>query len=302
MPGQPGWWWYGHHVLRKPGRPPSGMTAVMVTAGHSACGPVTAMRSLSRALGNRDDREGAARHRPVGSGRRDGHDRRHPGRRRTGHADGNQAPACSSDPAGIGRHRGGHCLRPGGSGGVRDRADRGSRKTPAAERPDESPARSGPPEPRGAPPRARLVTGARPGPAPGQPAARRRSRLARGSGAFRAAACPEPDERLLTGRAYRRAQGWPWTRDVGRRGHPGAPAHGRTWPGSERSGRRVEPGPAVVRPGRTSAAASGLPAGHEPGRSRPGRVRPGRPARASHAAWSRTPARGTAARLPDAGP
>src|SRR5436190_20531802 len=73
------------YSIRPDGNPPS-ITVVTVTAGHLACEPVTAMRSLSSALGNRHDQEDAARHRPVGGGRRDGHDRRHPGGRRRGHA------------------------------------------------------------------------------------------------------------------------------------------------------------------------------------------------------------------------
>jgi hypothetical protein len=263
------------------------------------------MRSLSSALGNRHDREDAARHRPVGDGRHDGRDRHHPGRRRSGHADAGQAPACSSDPAGARRHRGGHHVRPGGPGGVRHRADRGSRKAPARERPDRSSARSRPPRFRDGLPQARPGTGAWPGPAPGRHPARRRSRPTRRRSAFRAAVRAEPDERLHAGRAHRRAQGWPWTRKAGRRGHPRDPAprrdrprsgradlrsSGRVSPGSSSRagrgscGRRVEPDPAVLRPGRTSAIASWLPAGHDPGRSRSGAVRPERPAGAPSAA------------------
>ena len=266
----------------------------MITAGHLACGPVTAMRSLSSALGNRHDQEGAASRRPVGGGRRDGHDRGHPGRRRPGHADGDQASACSSDPARAGRHRGGHCVRPGGPGGVRHRSDRGKRKAPAAAGQDGSPARSRPPGPRGGPPsawqvtRAWQVTGAWQGRARVRHPGRRRAHRARRRSAFCAVAAAEPDERLLTGRAHRHAQGWPWIRDAGRRGHPGDPAYRGTRPGSCRAGSgssswRAEPGPAVPRPRRTSVT-SWLPAGYEPGRSRAGAVRPGRPAGASHAA------------------
>ena len=248
----------------------------MVTAGHLACGAVTAMRSLSSALGNRHDREGAASHRPVGGGRRDGHDRRHPGRRRPGHADGDQAPACSSDPAGAGRHRGGHCVRPGGPGGVRHRADRGSRRAPAAEGQDRSPARSRPPGPRGGPPRAWRVTGAWQGRAPGRHPARRRPRPARRRSAFRAAAAAEPDERLFTGRAHRRAQGWPWiperrmARTSRRSCAPRDPARlmpGRA-PGAQAGGRsqdRPSPGRAGPQPSR-----HGYPPGMNPGG--PGRV------------------------------
>jgi len=286
----------------------------MVTAGHSACGPVTTMRSLSSALGNRHDQEGAASPRPGGGGRRDGHDRRHPGRRRPGHADGDQAPARPPDPARAGCHRGGHRIRPGGPGGVRRHADRGSRKAPVPDGQGRSPARRRPPRARGGHPGSRQTTGAWRGPAPGRHPAGRSSRPTRRRGAFRAAARAEPDKRLLTGRAHRRAQGWPRPPDLGRRGHPGDPADRRTRPGSGtigagtvgagspgagspdagsfgpgssgagRAGRRVEPGPAVLRPGRISAAASWLPAGYEPGRSRPGAVRPRRPASTSRAA------------------
>ena len=263
------------------------------------------MRSLSSALGNRHDREGAASHRPVGGGRRDGRDRHHPGRRRSGHADAGQAPACTSDPAGARRHRGGHHVRAGGPGGVRHGADRGSRKAPAGEGPDRSPAGSRPSGFREGIPRAWPVPGAWPGPAPGRHSAGRRPRPARRRSAFRPAARAEPDERLHAGRAHRRAQGWPWTRKAGRRGPPrdsalrrdrprsgradlrsssraGPGSSGRAGPGS--SGRRVEPGPAVLGPGRTSAVASWLPAGNGPGRSRSGAVRPERPAGAPRAA------------------
>ena len=265
------------------------------------------MRSLSSALGNRHDQEGAARHRPVGGGRRDGRDRRHPGRRRSGHADAGQAPACSSDPAGAGRHRSGHRVRPGGPGGVRHRGDRGSREAPAGEGQDRSPARSCSPGSRDGLPRAWQVTGAWQGRAPGRRPAGRRPRPARRRSAFRAAVRAEPDERLYAGRAHRRAQGWPWTRKAGWRGYPGDPASPQgqapLTPGRPRElqpvrprgpaapglplrevGRRAEPGPAVLRPGRTAAVASCLPAGHEPGRSRASAVRPERPASAPRAA------------------
>ena len=141
------------------------MTVVMVTAGHLACGPVTAMRSLSSALGNRHDQEGAARHRPVGGGRRNGHDRRHPDSRQRGHAHGDQAPARAYDPARTGCRGGGHRVRAGGPGGVRHRADRGSGQVPAAGGPGGSPSRRSPSRTRGLP-RAWQVPRARPGPGP----------------------------------------------------------------------------------------------------------------------------------------
>jgi len=251
----------------------------MVTAGHLACGPVTAMRSLSSALGHRHDQEGAAGHRPVGGGRRDGHDRRHPHGRRRGHADGDQASACSCDPARAGRHRGGHRVRPRGPGRVRHRPDRGSREAPAAGGQGGSPAGSRPPGPRGGLPRAWPGTGAWPGPAPGRRPASRRSRRPRRRSTVRSAPRAEPDERVLAGRAHRRAQGWPRTRSARQPGHPGDPAHRRT-----RRGTRASPGPAVLRQAWSAAAASWLPAGNEPGRSGPGAVRTWRPAGASDAA------------------
>jgi hypothetical protein len=238
----------------------------MVTAGHLACGPVTAMRSLSSALGNRHDQEGAARHRPVGGGRRNGHDRRHPDSRQRGHAHGDQAPARAHDPARTGCRGGGHRVRPGGPGGVRHRADRGSGPVPAAGGPGGSPSRRPPSRTRGLQ-RAWQVSGARPGPGPdrgtagqrsagrcsagrcsagrcsagrcsaGRCSARRspvgrRPRRARRRRAVRAAARAEPHKRVLTGRPHRHAGRWPCTRDAGRPGHPGDPAYRGTRSGS----------------------------------------------------------------------
>jgi len=256
----------------------------MVTAGHLACGPLTAMRSLSSALGNRHGREGAASHRPVGGGCRDGHDRRHPGRRGPGHADGDQAPACSSDPGGAGRHRGGHRVRPRRPGYVHHRVDQWSGGAPAAKEEDGTTTRSRPPGSRGGFPRAWPADGAGQGSAQDRHRARRRSRPARRRSALRAAARAEPDERLFTGRPHRCAQGRPWIRGAGRRGHPRDPAHRGTRPGSGSPGRRAEPGPAVPGPRWPSAAASWLPAGYVPGWSPPHGVRPGQPAGTSHAA------------------
>ena len=323
MPGQWRWRSHGHNSLDWVGRWPSGMTVVMVTAGHLACGPVTAMRSLSSALGNRHDQEGAARHRLVGGGRRDGHDRRHPGGRQRGHAHGDQAPARAHDQAGTGCCRGGHRVRPGRPGGVRQAADRWIGPVPVAGGTGGSPARSLPPRARGGLPRAWPVTGARQGPGPGRrPATRdsaarcrtgrcsatrcsagwcsagwfsvdwcsagRRPRRARRRGALRAAARAEPHECVLTRRAHRHARRWPRARNAGRRGHPGDPAHRGSWAGSRRAGsrgtrRRARPGPAALWPGRTSAAAPRLSAGNESGRPRPGAPWPGWPARAPHA-------------------
>jgi len=305
------------HSIRPAGNPPS-ITVVMVTAGQSACGPVTTMRSLSSALGHRHDQEGAASHRPGGGSRRDGHDRRDPGSRQRGPADDDQAPARSSVQARVGCRRGGHRVRSRGPGGVRPRTHRRSRKAPAAGGKGGSPARSRPPGARGVP-RAGQVTGTRRGPAPGwrpvsqrpvsqrpvgrRPVGRRavsrrpvsqrpvgrRSCHPRRQSAFRAATRAEPDERVLAGRAHRRAPGWLPPRNAGWPGHPGDPAHGGTRPGSGRadprsSGGRMDPGPALLRLARTSAAAARLPARDEPGRSRPGAVRTWRPAGAARAA------------------
>jgi hypothetical protein len=264
------------------------MTVVMVTAGHLACGPVTAMRSLSSALGNRHDQEGAARHRPVGGGRRNGHDRRHPDSRQRGHAHGDQAPARAHGPARTGCRGRGHRVRPGGPGGVRHRADRGSGQVPAAGGPGGSPSRRPPSRTRGFP-RAWQVAGARQGPGRARCSAGRcsagrslvgRSRRRR---AFRTAPRAEPHERVLTGRAHRHARGRPCTRNTGRPGHPGASAYRGTRSNSWRAGtggskRRARAGPATLGLGRASAAAPRLPARNEPGRPRLAPLWPGRPA------------------------
>ena len=302
MPGQWRWRSHGHNSLDWVGRWPSGMTVVMVTAGHLACGPVTAMRSLSSALGNRHDQEGAARHRPVGGGRRDGHDRRLPGGRRRGHAARDQAPARAHGPARTGCRSGGHRVRAGSPGGVRHQADRGSGPVPAAGWPGGSPSRRPPSRTRGLQ-RAWQVSGARPGPGPDRGTAGQRSagrysasrcsarrspvgrrpRRARRRRAVRAAARAEPHERVLTGRPYRHAGRWPCTRDAGRPGRPGDPAYRGTRSGSWRAGaggsnRRARPGPAALGLGRTSSAAPRLPARNEPGRPRLAAPWPGRPA------------------------
>ena len=287
------------------------MTVVMVTAGHLACGPVTAMRSLSSAPGNRHDQEGAARHRPVGGGRRNGHDRRHPDSRQRGHAHGDQAPARAYDPDRTGCRGGGHRVRAGGPGGVRHLADRGRGQVPAAGWPGGSPSRRHPSRTRGLSrawpvPRARQGWGPDRGTA-GQRSAGRRSagrrsagrrsagrcsagrrpvgrpRRARRRHAVRAAARAEPHERVLAGRPHRHARGWPCTRNAGRPGHPGDPAYRGTRSSSWRAGsggsnRRARTGPAALGLGRASAAAPRLPARNEPGRPRLAAPRPGRPA------------------------
>ena len=257
MPGQWRWRSYGHNSIDWPAGDPPSMTVVMVTAGHLACGPVTAMRSLSSALGNRYDQEGAARHRPVGGGRRNRHHRRHPDSRQRGHAHGDQAPARAHDQARTGCRRGGHRVRPGGPGGVRHRADRRSGQVPAAGGPGGSPSQRPPSRTRGLA-RAWQVTGARQGPDTGRCSAGRcsagrcsagrcsagrrpigrRPRRARRRRAFRAAARAEPHERVLTRRAHRHARGGPCPRNAGRPGHPGDPAQRGTRSGSRRAGSR----------------------------------------------------------------
>jgi len=288
----------------------------MVTAGHLACGPLTAMRSLSSALGNRHDQEGTARHRLVGGGRRNGPGRRHPG----GHA-----PARAHDQAGTRRRRGGCRVGPGSPGGVRHRGDG---QIPVAGGPGGSPAGRPPPRARGFP-RAEQVVRARQGAGPARYSAARysaarysavrrssarrcagrRARRARRRSAFRAAAPAEPHERVLTGRAHRPARGKPRARNAGRPGHPGDPAPRGTRSGSRRAGswssrRRPRPGTAAPGPGPTSASAPRLPAGNEPRRrSRPDATRPGRPSGALHATpRARTSPRGAAGRQPDARP
>jgi hypothetical protein len=272
----------------------------MVTAGHLACGPLTAMRSLSSALGNRHDQEGTARHRPVGGGRRDDHDRRRPG---------GYAPARAHDQAGTCGRGGGRRVRPGRPGGVRHGGDG---QVPVAGEPGGSPPRSPPPRYSAARYSAARYSATR------RPAARRssarrgagrRARRARRRGAFRAAAPAEPDERVLTRRAHRSARGEPRARNAGRPGHPGDPAHRGTRAGSRRAGsrgsrRRARPGTAALGLDPTSASAPRLPAGNEPRRrSRPDATRPGRPAGAPHATPRvRTSSRGAAGGQPDAGP
>ena len=299
------------------------MTVVMVTAGHLACGPVTAMRSLSSALGNRHDQEGEARHRPVGGGRRNGHDRRHPDSRQRGHAHGDQASARAYDPARTGCRGGGHRVRAGGPGGVRHRADRGSGQVPAAGGPGGSPSRRPPSRTRGLP-RAWQVPGARQGPGPDRGTAGRCSagrcsagrcsagrcsaggpwrasagrplggpaagvcspggHAGRGTAApVGAAARAEPHERVLTGRPHRHAWGWPCTRDAGRPGHPGDPAYRGPRSGSWRAGSGGS-----NRRARAGPAALGLGRTSAAAPRLPARNEPGRPRLA--APWPRRPA------------
>jgi hypothetical protein len=221
------------------------------------------MRSLSSALEYRHHQEGAPSHHPGGRGCRDGHAWRHVGGRERGHTAFDQAGSYKYDPAGAGRGRGGRRVGPGGPDGLRHRADRGSRKVPAALRycgsreRDRRPATGGIPRARQVI-RARHTAGAPPGPAPRWRAGR--SQWSRRPSAFRPAVRAKPHERVLAGRPARRAQGWSRARHARRAGHPGNLADRRTAvalrstrsPGPRSAGRRAEPGPAVARPSRSS--------------------------------------------------
>ena len=216
------------------------------------------------------------------------------------------ASACPYDPAGAGRGRGGRRVRPGGPG--RRSPSRGSGQPEGPGRlqvrriTGEGPSArnrrhpTGPASHQGA-----ATAGAPPGPAPRWRSAAGGGHAGRDGGA-RSARPPvlKPTNvyspgGLLDVPRDGRAPGTPGgqgipeilrtagpppprsPRSTGPGPAPGAPA-GERRPGS--AGRRAEPGPAVARPGRSSAAASWLPAGDEPGRSRPGAVCPRRPAAA----------------------
>ena len=117
--------------------------------------------------------------------------------------------------------------------------------------------------------RARHIAGAPPGPAPRwRPGRRQRSRRSRRRSAFRSAARAEPDERVLTGRPARRAQGWSRARDARRPGHPGNPADRRTAAAPEPPGAPAPgAGPGSASPG---APAPGAPGGRSQDRPSPG--------------------------------
>ena len=266
----------------------------MITAGHLASGPATAMRSLSSALGNRHDQEGAASRRPVGGGRRDGHDRGHPGRRWRGHADGDQASACSSDPARLAVIAAGIAFGLGGPGGVRHRSDRGeAAKALAAEGQDGSPARSRPARTRRPPVGMAGHRGDHSGhgkdglgsgtPAGGGHTAR--------DGAARSARSPllnptyvDPPGGLIDVPRDGHGSGTPGGEDIPEILRTAGPGPARAGPGSAEL--KLAGGTRTGRPpaGPDLSHARRLPAGYEPGRSRAGAVRPGRPAGASDAA------------------
>jgi hypothetical protein len=252
----------------------------MVTASHSACGPVTAMRSLTSALPCLRYQEDASRPLPGGCGCRDGDGRRpsHGGER--GPAARHQAPAGPAGPPGPDRavrDRGRNRVRPGGSGAFRGRPARAIQTVQAGgDCARTSPGRALPADPGAA--RAR------------PPGWARRSAFLPAAG--------QPHERVYPGRPDRRAQGRSRPRDARRPAHPGNPAHrrprtertnsrrpssrrsrpGQPWSGwswprrpwSGRPTRRARSGPAATRPGRIPAAAPRLPARDEPAESRLG--------------------------------
>jgi hypothetical protein len=96
----------------------------MLTAGHIACGPVTAMRWLSSALSHRCQEYATSRH-PVGCGCRDGHGRRRSGHLGHGHPAGDQAPGQRFDPPGPRCGRGRYRVRAHRAVRFRVRARRG---------------------------------------------------------------------------------------------------------------------------------------------------------------------------------
>ena len=97
----------------------------MVTPGHMACGPVTAMRWLSSALSYRRRQEDATSRHPVGCGCRDGHGRRRSGHPGHGHAARDQALGRRYDPLGSRCGRGRYRVRAHRALGFRVRGRRG---------------------------------------------------------------------------------------------------------------------------------------------------------------------------------
>jgi hypothetical protein len=276
---------------------------VMVTASHLACGPVTAMRSLTSALPCHRYQEDASRPLPGSCGCRDGDGRRSPDGRERGPAARHQEPAGPAGPPAPDRavrSRGRPRVRPGGLGAFRGRPARAIQTIQAGG----ACARTSPGR-------------APPGAARARPAGRaRRSAFLPAAG--------EPDQRVHPGRPDRR----PERRARPRHAHPGDPAHRRPcperppagrprsrrpcsrrprpsqpWsrrPRSGRPARRARPGPAATWPGRIPAAAPRLPARDEPADSRPGIIRTGR--HAGTVPRSHAPARGAATRPAHAGP
>lgn len=219
----------GCSLVRRPAvRLRSGTPVVFLTAGHSACERVAAMRSLTGALESRHDQEGASRHRPGGHGCRDGHARcPHAGRER-GHAARHQAPAAPARPPGPdrairGRRR--SRLRPGGPGDLRRRAAGERREVPVPARPGRTPPGSRPravpgitrrrrPPCSGARPcpgGTRPGSGSRPGRRPGPGRRPRRTRR----NPFRPPAGAQAHERIHPRRPDRRAARRPRPRPAG---------------------------------------------------------------------------------------
>jgi twitching motility protein PilT len=229
----------------------------MVTASHLACGPVTAMRSLTSALPCHRYQEDASRPLPGGCGCRDGDDRRSPDGRQRGLAARHEAfagPAGPPAPDRAVRSRGRPRVRPGGPGAFRGRPARAIQTVQA-----------------GGGCARRSPGSAPPGVARARPAVRARRR------AFLPAA-GESDQRVHPGRPDRRAERRARPRPARRPAHPGDPAHRRPRPGRPPAGRparRAGPGPAATGPDRTPATASRLPARDEPAESRPDTVRTG---------------------------
>ena len=95
----------------------------MVTAGHIACGLVTAMRWLSSALSHRRPENATSGH-PVGCGCRDGHGRRRSGHPGHGHTARDQAPGRRYNPPGPRCGRGRYRVRAHRAVGFRFRARR----------------------------------------------------------------------------------------------------------------------------------------------------------------------------------
>jgi hypothetical protein len=97
---------------------------IMVTAGHMACGPVTAMRWLSGALSYRRRQEDASRHHSVGRGCPNGHVGRHFGAPGYGRAARDHASGWHGAPGA--RCGGGGCrVRSHRAGGFRVRSQPG---------------------------------------------------------------------------------------------------------------------------------------------------------------------------------
>jgi hypothetical protein len=171
----------------------------MLTAGHLACGAVTAMRWLSSASSYRYHQKDATCRHPVGGGRRDGHAWRHSGGPGHGHAARDQASRRRRDAPGARCGRGGHRVRPYRAADFRVHPRRLSWTDRGAGSSRHSSWR----------------------PRPGH------------GNAFGQTACPEADERVFAGRPARHAQGGSRVREptagkfrqLGKLRHLGRPRH-----------------------------------------------------------------------------